>query len=313
MSDSYFSVGRHAKGARTAVFVGMTCATLWGGACSSGSSPEALGSSGQALVGDGLVISQVYGAGGNAKAPLNEDFVELFNRSNAPVSLAGLSLQFGTANGEFGASPADGGVTTSITALPDVSVAPGEYFLVGMSTTNASVGAPLPTPDFTGPTDLTPQNGKIALARNTTPLGCGTAANRCAAADVVDIVGYGTATDYDGTAAVPALSAANAGVRNGAGCVDTGQNSADFSLAAPAPRNSATALHVCDSGDAGVVGAFDGSSANADGSSPTNDGGPATTRPRSTPPGTTRVRRRTQRPLTAEAATSATRGRLPWS
>ncbi len=203
--------------------------------------------------------------------------MELFNRSSAPVSLAGLSLQYGTANGEFGASPADGGAQTSITFLPNVSVGPGQYFLVGMSTTNAGVGAPLPTPDLIGPTDLAPQNGKVALARTTAPLGCGTASNRCAAADVVDLVGYGTATDYAGTAGVPALSAANAALRDGAGCVDTGQSSADFSLGAPAPRSSATALHPCgnggDAGEAGVVVGVDGASSGGNDAAPTDDGG----------------------------------------
>ncbi len=278
MTDSYISSRSVAKSARTAALAGSICAALWGGACSSGSSSEALGSSSQALVGDGLVISQVYGAGGNAKSPWNEDFVELFNRTGAPVSLAGLSLQYGAANGAFGSSPADGGATTSITALPAVSIGPGEYFLVGMSTTNASVGAALPAPDFVGPTDLAPQNGKIALARSTAPLGCGTAAARCPASDVVDLVGYGTASDYAGTAAVPALSAANAAVRDGAGCVDTGQNAADFSLAPPAPRNSATAVHSCessggDAGEAGVVVPPDASSPSPDGGAPTDEGG----------------------------------------
>jgi hypothetical protein len=277
MTDSYLPARGLAKGARTAALVGSACALFWAGACSSGASPESLASSSQALVGDGLVISQVYGAGGNGKAPLNEDFVELFNRSDSPVSLAGLSLQYGSATGEFGAAPADGGAETSITVLPDMSVGPGAYFLVGMSTTNAGVGAALPTPDFVGPTDLAPQNGKIALARVTAPLGCGTSADRCPATNVVDLVGYGAATDYAGAAAVPALSAANAGMRDGAGCVDTGQNAADFSLAAPAPRNSATAARSCDTGrdagEAGVVVTLDASSPSGDGGGATDDGG----------------------------------------
>ena len=41
----------------------------------------------------GLVISQVYGGGGNAGALFTHDFVELFNRGGAPVGLAGWSVQ----------------------------------------------------------------------------------------------------------------------------------------------------------------------------------------------------------------------------
>lgn len=35
----------------------------------------------------GLIISQLYGAGGNSGALLNNDFVELFNPTGAPISL----------------------------------------------------------------------------------------------------------------------------------------------------------------------------------------------------------------------------------
>jgi hypothetical protein len=35
------------------------------------------------------VISQVYGGGGNAGATYTHDFVEIFNPTDAPISLAG--------------------------------------------------------------------------------------------------------------------------------------------------------------------------------------------------------------------------------
>src|SRR3989304_934077 len=39
-----------------------------------------------------IVISQVYGGGGNAGATYTHDFSELFNRGASPVSLAGWSV-----------------------------------------------------------------------------------------------------------------------------------------------------------------------------------------------------------------------------
>ena len=39
-----------------------------------------------------LVISQVYGGGGNSGAPFTSDYIEIFNRGNATVALSGLSL-----------------------------------------------------------------------------------------------------------------------------------------------------------------------------------------------------------------------------
>ena len=38
-----------------------------------------------------LVISQVYGGGGNSGATFKNDFIELFNRGDATVSLAARS------------------------------------------------------------------------------------------------------------------------------------------------------------------------------------------------------------------------------
>src|SRR5688572_20505596 len=68
-----------------------------------------------------LVVSQVYGGGGNSGAPYNADFVEVFNGGDAPRSLAGLSVQYASATGTgtFGAS--------GLVALPAVDLAPGGY------------------------------------------------------------------------------------------------------------------------------------------------------------------------------------------
>ncbi len=46
-----------------------------------------------------IVISQVYGGGGNSGAPLKNDFVELFNRGTTSVSLSGWSIQYASATG----------------------------------------------------------------------------------------------------------------------------------------------------------------------------------------------------------------------
>ncbi|MFX9810964.1 hypothetical protein ABTP52_19505, partial [Acinetobacter baumannii] len=56
---------------------------------------------------------------------------------------------------------------------------------------------------------------------------------------VVDFVGYGAANCAE-TAPTPALGSTTAAIRNGGGSVDTGNNSADFALGAPHPRNSGT-------------------------------------------------------------------------
>ena len=47
----------------------------------------------------GVVISQVYGGGGNGGAPYRNDFVELYNAGSGSVSLAGWSVQYTSAAG----------------------------------------------------------------------------------------------------------------------------------------------------------------------------------------------------------------------
>ena len=93
-----------------------------------------------AAVSPDLVISQVYGGGGNAGAVYTHDFIELFNRGSAPVALAGKSVQYtsSTGTGLFGSS------TTLLTALPAMSLQPGQYLLIQEAPgTGNGVGLPL--------------------------------------------------------------------------------------------------------------------------------------------------------------------------
>ncbi len=53
-----------------------------------------------AAVSTNVVISQVYGGGGNSGATYTHDFIELFNRGGSPVSLAGWSVQYAIALGQ---------------------------------------------------------------------------------------------------------------------------------------------------------------------------------------------------------------------
>ncbi len=48
--------------------------------------------------GTGLVISEVYGAGGNAGAVLDADFVELYNPTSAAISVTGDYVHYRSAS-----------------------------------------------------------------------------------------------------------------------------------------------------------------------------------------------------------------------
>lgn len=194
-----------------------------------------------------LRISQVYGGGGNSGATYTYDYMEIFNGSSAPVSLAGLSLQYASATGtgNFGAND------SAITPLPDVTLNPGQYYLVQGATQNANVGGPFPvSADLTDitPINLSGSNGKVALVNSQTSLGCNGGSTLCTPeqlALIIDLVGFGSANFYEGTAAAPAPSSVNSVFRKAGGCQDTDQNGNDFEALAAVPRNTASTLSPC--------------------------------------------------------------------
>ncbi len=182
-----------------------------------------------------MVVSQVYGGGGNSGASFANDFVELFNRGSTSVDLGSWSIQYASASG----------TTWQVTPLTG-SVQPGRHYLVQLASA-AAIGAALPTPDATGTSNLANTGGKVALARSATALSCGASAGSCSAdPSVVDLIGYGSATDYEGSGAALALNNTTAALRAGEGCTDTDANDGDFAAASPpTPRNSTAPAAQC--------------------------------------------------------------------
>lgn len=170
-----------------------------------------------------LVISQVYGGGGNSGATYTNDYVELYNPTTASISLAGDSIQYASATGSS---------WTNKVNLPSVSVAAGHYYLVALSS-GGSNGVSLPTADATGTINMSASAGKVALVSNTTAL-TGTCPLSTSTA-IIDFVGYGSTVNCptDGSYA-PTLSNTTADIRSGY----SGVNSADFQAGTPNPHNS---------------------------------------------------------------------------
>ena len=188
-----------------------------------------------------VVISQVYGGGGNSSAPYNHDFVELFNAGNAAFDLSGHSIQYASATGtgNFGSSD------SQLVALPAISLQPGQYFLVELA--GGSTGADLPAADASGSINMSGSAGKVALAQGTDTLGCNGGSAVCSpeqTARILDLVGFGSAKVVEGSAA-PATSNTVSAQRKNGGCTDSDNNAADFSTGAPVPRGTGSAFNVC--------------------------------------------------------------------
>ncbi len=187
--------------------------------------------------GTNIVISQVYGGGGNSGTTYINDFIELFNPTNTTLSLDGWSIQYANATG----------TTWQITALSG-PLDPGKYYLIQEAAGSGGT-LNLPTPDATGSIPMGANAGKVALVNTTTPLngsGCPFGGN------IVDFVGYGTggsgADCREGTTVAdnaPTLNNTTAALRIGDGCFDANNNNADFVTASPNPRNTSSPVVIC--------------------------------------------------------------------
>jgi DNA/RNA endonuclease YhcR with UshA esterase domain len=184
---------------------------------------------------DHVVISQVFGGGGNSGAPYNKDFIELYNPTNQEVSLEGWSVQYASSTG----------TTWGVTPLKGNIPAYGYYLVAEAGGAN---GVDLPTPDQTGPSTMAAGAGKVALFKDKT-----TAASGAKPTGAIDLVGYGSGTDwYEGsTGPTATLSASKSAQRRpysntnpapGKGNAwDTDDNAADFYVGAiTSVRNTAS-------------------------------------------------------------------------
>lgn len=185
-----------------------------------------LAASAPALAAD-VVINQLYAHSHSTSSNFGHDFVELYNRSSAPVSLEGMRVQYQSANGTTWSSSVE---------LPPVTLAPGQYFLVRAARDQGRnpievFDAQVPAMNLAGGT------GKVAISDGSR---------------ILDLVGYGSANLSEGApASSPTLE--NSLQRAAAGCQDSDDNRADFVLApVVGPRTTASPLQAC--GDTGPIG-----------------------------------------------------------
>ena len=179
-----------------------------------------------------LVISQVYGGGGNSGSTYKNDFIEIFNPTGSNISVTGWSVQYASATG----------TTWQVTNISGTVNAYSYYLVQEAAGTGGTTY--LPTPDATGTIAMSSTAGKIALVNNQTALS-GQIPNGTGPT-IVDFVGFGTtAYGFEGSGPTPAPSNTTCILRLNGGCVDNNQNSTDFVTGSPNPRNSSSPTNSC--------------------------------------------------------------------
>ena len=199
--------------------------------------------------GPSFAISQIYDRRSNSYFKYN--YIELKNVTQTPQSLVLLKLYYGSSTGNFASTASDA------FNLPNVTLAPGQHYLVQVGPPNGGGIA------FNVPPDVTTPNlnmsgggsGKVALVTGLLPINtCGSAATPCSTTQlsyIVDWVAWGAAgngtagngeggTSVNNGVSIPTISGS---VRMDAGCQDTNNNNADFDVTfAPEPRNSSATV-----------------------------------------------------------------------
>ncbi|NDD64527.1 MAG: lamin tail domain-containing protein, partial [Acidobacteria bacterium] len=192
----------------------------------------ASGSTGSVQSLQSVVISQIYGGGGNSGAPWRNDFIELYNTGGEAIDLGSWALHYASATG-----------TTWQRTLLSGRLAPGRRYLVQQAS-GGGAGSPLPAPDLTGTIALAATAGKVVLTRTPTAIAGGV--NCPAGGEVVDLVGYGSSANcFEGAGPAPSSGSATAIARIERGCRDSNQNRADFVAVTPAPLNGTSPAVIC--------------------------------------------------------------------
>lgn len=164
-----------------------------------------------------IVISQVYGGGGNSGADYKSDYVELYNPTDESVDLEGYTISYYSSKGNLGGTHTISG-----------SIGPKSYFLIKEKDGNGGT-LDLPTPDYDA--------SKLAMSatKGSVQLSAPVQLDQKVGPQV-DLVGFGSATLFEGSGPAPGLSNTTAAQR--INNIDTDENSTDFEAIAPNPRNS---------------------------------------------------------------------------
>lgn len=187
-----------------------------------------------------IIINEVYSGGGNKGAAFKNDFIELVNIDKETHTLSNATLMYTSSKKEF----------NNYHSLPSITLEPGQKYLIEMipespNTDGKEIIADYQITNITsfkgnkidnGGFSMATANGKVALVKGIVKI---TSPNQV---EVIDFVGYGDATEFEGSGAAPSLTTKTSAQR--VSLTDTNDNKNDFEKKTPTPENKASTLSL---------------------------------------------------------------------
>lgn len=182
-----------------------------------------------------VIISEVYGGGGNSGATLKNDFIELYNTTSSEVNISGWSVQYFSATGTTLSAP------TNKFVLPEGSRIPGKSHFLIQAAAGTGGTEDLVSPDAVSEIAAAGSAGKVILYTSDVDN---------TITDINSITGHAAFKDYVpyGTTTTPVWGAAmSAGTANAtsasrkliSGSYSYSQNIGhDFEVVTPTPQNT---------------------------------------------------------------------------
>uniref|UniRef100_UPI00286D86D9 lamin tail domain-containing protein n=1 Tax=Flavobacterium sp. TaxID=239 RepID=UPI00286D86D9 len=183
-----------------------------------------------------VVISEVFGGGGNGGATIKHDFIQLKNTGSSAVTFSNWAVQYASAAGTAWAK-------TDI--VGPVTLNPGQYYLIRQAAGTA--GTDILNHDLSGSLAMSGASGKVILTNTTTAL----TGAQPTGSNIVDAVAFGivnTANQLEGVSTggtTTVLTSTTSARRLNNGCTDTGNNLTDFLQATVVAPASSAVTEVC--------------------------------------------------------------------
>ena len=179
-----------------------------------------------------LDISEVYGGGGNSGSTYKNDFIELYNYGTTTIDMSALAVFYTSTAGTFTASAPANNFSTLLTG----TLAPQSYYLIQESAGTGGTTS-LSNVNVVGSIAISSTGGKVALGLASATPSSTAGAIMPDGTNLIDFLGWGTANQFEGTAAAAATANTTSTARANPG-VNAFSNSTEFATGAPSPQGT---------------------------------------------------------------------------